>query len=245
MSEKRFSVTNLKTAQQRQFDDAVNSTLKINLTNTDGGYEYLHSGLDDYDKSLFGREGAILELVRGRFKKNNIVHILILGCGSGQAARDITNKLSPQEQSRIIIDEIGAADIRNKSETDFDDSHNINFINGDISIKNLGREKYDLALSRMTFIHLIDPLRILKKVDTALKEKGEFFSDFTIYEFASKFGQVSETQLYDYLLRLNKTNREIFIDQTGTHLRKGKSALKFDGLRYKEDNKGRINYEII
>ncbi|SRR5258708_55124 len=244
-----FTVSDLKKQEEIQAIQALLSTTAA--IGTDRRYHTLDAGLREYSLDLFGNQTRLLELVKSKisFKKDLPLRILVLGAGSGKMARDLCLGLG-NESNRVNILEISLGDPRNQEEKDFDKNNNIKFVQGDIGEIKLKNSSLDLVISRMFMLHMIDPMRVTKKIYRALTFGGEFYSDFQFgRDFATKFrsdnerSQEEKAQLT--ILEATKNGSFISIDYNGMYLRKNRKRLSFNNLSYKKDKKGRIHYDLL
>ena len=182
-----FTISDLKKKEKRQARGALLSTTAAE--GDDRRYHTLSAGLKEYGVELFGAENGVLDLVKTKIslKRDSKLKIFVLGAGSGKMARDLITELG-QDADKIDITELSLGDPRTQEEKDFDNNHNIKFLEGDINETKFEKSSFDLVLSRMFMLHMIDPLRVTKKIYRSLTHGGEFYSDFQfVRDFAPRF----------------------------------------------------------
>lgn len=247
MTENVFTLSILRGQEKKQASDARISTMANE--GEDARYHDLETGLDQYSLDLFGDKGKLEELVRiGISKaKERPFRMLILGAGSGRMAEELIEKVGQLDRLQIV--EIGIGDPRNTEQREFDEKNNIEFIDGDINEVKIDSNSYDLVVSRSFMLHMNDPLRIIKKVSRSMREKGEFYADFSLRDqLKTKFRRTndlsSEMQAIRIIDDARSNGAEIFIDNVGLYYRKNENPLKFENIGYAIDDKGRMFYKI-
>lgn len=245
MNEEPFSVSELKQREKAQAVEAYISTTAA--AGDERRYHALDTGLSNYSKDLFGNENRLCELVEiGISKtKEKPFRVLVLGAGAGRMAEELATKVG--DRSKLQIVEISMGDPRTDAQKELDRQNNIQFINGDINTMRLDDNSYDLVISHMFMLHMVDPLRVIKKVSRSMKEGAELYADFTLTKFFVPRFRATSTKLPEdqaswVVSSARASGAEIFIDDTGLYYRKSKNRLKFN-IKYVKDDKGRICYE--
>jgi len=246
MTEKTFTISDLKKEEKDQALKARVSTLAP--IGDERRYHELDKGLSEYSIDLFGREDALTDLVKIGLakKKDKQFRMLVLGAGTGKMADELTAKLGSPKN--LHITELGLGDPRTEESKKFDIEHNIKFIDGDINNVKFDESSFDLVVSRMLMLHMVDPLRVIKKISSLMRKDGEFFADFRPQDFSVKFRETRtktpEAQATTTIENARKKGALIFIDATGFYYKKNENRLMFDNLSYRKDQKGRIYYKL-
>ena len=247
MSEDNFGVSILKKAETEQAKGALIST--VAPIDDPRRYDELDKGLSEYSSDLFGDPDMLASKVRVGISKDigTPFNLLILGAGTGKMARELVGVVGNPDNLRIT--EISMGDPRTPAEVSFDETHNINFVSGDINKIHLEKGKYDLAVSRWFLIHMADPLRVIKKISRSMALGAEFYADYKLKKglnlmFRSNKKGTSDEKAILTVLNAQDNGALISVDNNRFYYRKTKNRLSFGGVKYKIDDSGKVYYEI-
>ncbi len=248
MSEKATAASDIRNKEKAQALGALLSTMAPH--GDIHRYQELNASLSRYSLDLLGGEDILKKFVeRGISRsKGNPFRVLVLGAGTGRMAGELMRETGSPKN--LFITELGIGDPRTVEEKAYDEKHNIEFIQGNISTVKLDKSSYDLVLSRMFMLHMIDPLRVIKKVSRCMKSGGEFYADFKftsdfVPRFRTSRNKSSEEQANNVLMAARQKGVVLFVDDTGLYFRKNKGKLKFENVSYSKDKKGRIYYKSL
>lgn len=229
-----MSLDYLRSLYKTQFSIAQKYTLEHKYN--------LGAGLESYNKDIFKTtEITIQSLVSERLSAGNQVNILFVGCGVGNAARDLVRKFNFADN--LIIDEISAGDPRSEEERKFDKARNIKFIDGNLLTYNFEGAKYDFIFSHMCIFHLVDPLMAIKRIhNNLLKPNGELYSDYRMYQMAIKF-QDRKAGVERLVSLWQKRQLKVEFTDDHLYLKKGSNNMSRIGLHYVVNPNGHINYQ--
>ena len=120
----------------------------------------------DYDLEL-GRHNEALRSAYGIRRSD---HVLDIGCGSGQTTREAAQMAS--EGVVLGIDRSEVMIQRARALTRAAGIKNVEYECGDVERRSLGRERFDVAISRFGTMFFLDPVAAFTKVDRALRPGG-------------------------------------------------------------------------
>ncbi len=215
--------------------------------NTVGGavekrYGVLKTSLSELGVRLFGERNGVISYVRRLVRDNpqkTTVRVLDFGCGRNAAMRALSKKHFGRGVS-LEVTGVSVGDPRSKEERAFDAKHGVRFINQEgIRFSPSPGERFDLIVSHFAFLHLHDPLLVLKNLYHSLEVGGELYSDFSMGELGRKFhdGEFlaegrGEARRFLEQLRLSGVDIEINTDGV-FRIRRSEVPLKFPTIQYR------------
>ena len=251
-----YSRDHLRQCNEEQYAVAAKRTLGLDpLPGETPPYNYIASPLWQVEQLLFQEQtGVIIPLICELWEQNHRqpIEILDLGGGTGKTARDIITaleKIEPEDRPQVHVTVITAADPRTPEEKDWDHAHNLDFEAVDINTRGLEPCEYDLIYSLWTLNHLVDPLRTIQDIYTALAAQGQAHVFFGTVDLPFRFfGSDAEQKEQRDAFHASLNNRSAVITMTAqtTHLQKqpGVDFLTLPGLKRRGPRRYTKQYQI-
>ncbi|MBY0110685.1 class I SAM-dependent methyltransferase [Patescibacteria group bacterium] len=203
-------------------------------------YAWLRTSLQEYNRRLWHKKGAITTRVRKLLEKHpgETIRVLDFGCGANQAMRELKQELG---EVPVEVTGISVGDLRTPEEKRFDKKHRITFIDQ----KNLTfrpDEKYHLIVSHLAFHSLPDPLRTLKELYVALEQGGVLRVFMVPSDINWSNRDDAEEAITDLVQRARASGIKISYDSDKAllTLRKNKKPLRFPNVQYEPSKDGKV-----
>ncbi len=182
---------NMEKPSLRKIIDANKETLESARNKTSRSSDRKHkypvtdSGIDAHNYEYFPEKGGMVDYVKQKLvmlSENEKFRILDYGCGENCTLRELKNQLGNQSDKVELLG-ASAGDPRKHEDEVNDKEKGIGFLDlksPSTELAKSNEEKYDLIISIMTFMHLPDPLRVIKQLYSALAIGGEMRIDWKI-----------------------------------------------------------------